>query len=156
MLEDEKKSLLQFLTDNNCLVLATIDEENNPWVSNIYYAVDNDFNLIFFTPPHTKHSTHILSNSSVAFGLNWYNKDNLKDRIGIQGTGIYEKVSDPILISRFLNTYHTKYPNSRESLTEENMLMNKIASRLFRIKPKYIKYWNDKLFGEGNCKELFF
>lgn len=156
MLEEEKQSLLKFLQDQNCVVIATIDEENNPWVTNMYYASDNDFNLIFFTPPHTKHSEHTLNNSNAAFGLNWYNKDNLKDRMGIQGIGIYERVEDPLLISRFINTYHTKYPSSKTTLTEESMLMNKIASRLYRVKPKYIKFWNDKLFGEGNSKELFF
>ena len=150
------KNLIDFLKNQKLLAIATIDHENKPWIANVYYSVDGDLNLFFVSPQDTNHSKHIQNNSRVAFTISWYNKDNLSDRKAVQGRGVCRLLENPKEIVRFLTNHYKYFPSWKDEITYENMLQKIIESRPYIIKPTYMKFWNDELFGEEGTREFNF
>ena len=154
--QDTKKQLLSFLQRQKFLVLATVDAEGKPWIANLYYSVNANFEFFFVSPTNTKHSQHLKNNSEVAFSTVWYNKNDLSDRKGIQAVGVCNLVTNPVKIAGYLKTHHKYFPSWKEVINLKNILGKVIESRPYVIKPKYIKYWDDKLLGEEGIEEFNF
>jgi hypothetical protein len=88
--------------------------------------------------------------------VSWYNKDDLGDRVAVQGKGICKQLENPKEIMGFLTNHYKYFPLWKDIITFENMFKKVIESRPFIIKPTYIKFWNDKLYGEEGVKEFKF
>ena len=143
-----------FLESQKLLVLSTVDEQGNPWTCNVYYSVDNKLNIFFVSPVSTKHIQHIKHNQRVSFSVPWFNPDDLTDRKAIQGAGVCEQVTSPKTIISLIKNHSKYYPLWKEVLTYENIKSSTIESRPFIIKPDYLKYWDDKLYGSEGTKEF--
>lgn len=72
--DPNKDSLVDFLRQQRLLTISTVDENGNPWTSNVYYSIDNKLNLFFVSPTSTLHSTHIHNNPQVSCTTVWYDK----------------------------------------------------------------------------------
>ena len=51
------------------MVLATKDENGNPYTANVYFKSDEDHNFYFISNLRREHSNHILKNDSVAWSI---------------------------------------------------------------------------------------
>lgn len=148
-----KEEILKFLKEKKLVTVATIDENGAPWISNLYFGVDDDLNMYFMTKRSTKHSQHIERDSKIAYTVAWYNLENDEDRIAIQATGTCELVTDLKTMAIGAKSIFNKFAdwniNPKEAL-------EKIAtSGMYIIKPKYIKFWNDKLLGKKQEEIIF-
>ena len=150
------KDLIEFIKQQKLMVIATSDEEGRPWACNVYYSADNDLNLFFVSPTDTKHSAHIANKSEVAFSIVWYDQDDLTNRKAVQGVGECTRVKDPTTIINFLKNHAKYYPLWKDVITYKSMRDKLIDSRPYVVKPKYMKFWNDELYGEEGTKELSF
>ena len=152
----ENKELIEFLKSQKLLVLSTVDKDGEPWVSNVYYSVDGEFNLFFVSPADTKHIEHLEHNPKVAFSIAWFDPDNLVDRKGIQGQGTCERIIEPKEMMSLLKNHAKYFPLWRDLITYENIKNRIIQSKPYLIKPSYIKFWNDELYGKEGTKEFTF
>lgn len=151
--ETSKKHLLKFIRSQKVLTIASVGE-GKPWISNVYFSVDDDFNFFFVSPDKTMHSKQILQYPDVAFTIVWHNEDNLTDRKAIQATGKCTKIQEPKTIIKFLKNHHKSYPIWKNRITLINMRDKIIESRPYVIKPSFIKLWDDELLGENGTKEF--
>lgn len=155
-MEQNQQALFDFMSSQKFLVLATVDEEGKPWIANVYFSVNEEFELFFVSPASTKHSKHIGKNPSVAFSTVWHDQDDLGNRKGIQGTGICERITNPLEITRHLDHHYKYFPAWRSSINLKNIIEKVIESRPYKIKADYIKFWNDELYGKEGTKEFSF
>ena len=65
-------------------------------------------------------------------------------------------LENPKEIVRFLTNHYKYFPSWKDEITYENMLQKIIESRPYIIKPTYMKFWNDELFGEEGTREFNF
>ncbi|HAM37352.1 MAG: hypothetical protein US24_C0011G0005 [candidate division WS6 bacterium GW2011_GWC2_36_7] len=56
----------QILKDNLYATLSTSTPEGDPWISNIYFVYDSDYNFYWYSPKDSIHSKTIKDNPSVA------------------------------------------------------------------------------------------
>ena len=148
--------LLKFLKFCKLMVIATVDHESTPWVCNVYYSVTNDFKLFFVSPTDSLHSKHIAQNSRVAFSIPWYDENDLGNRKAVQGIGVCTRVTNWIEAARFLRNHYIYYPLWKKIITTAAMRKKLIESRPYIIKPEYMKFWNDELFGDEGIEEYTF
>lgn len=147
-------NLLNFIQEQKLMVIATTDEKNKPWICNVYYSSDNDLNFYIVSPSDTNHSRHLIDRPEVAFSIVWYDKNNLSNRLAIQGKGkmvLVKGVSENIAA---LKVHHKKYPEWKEFINWENMVKKVIESKIYKITPTYMKFWNDELYGEEGIEEF--
>lgn len=128
------------------MAVATIDEEGKPWIANVYFGVDDDLNMYFMSKRSTKHSKHIESDGQVSYTVAWYNLENDEDRIAIQATGKCELVKDLRVIAIGAKCIFEKF--SDWEINPKEALEKIATSGMYVIKPKYMKFWNDKLLGK--------
>jgi len=87
--------LSPYISLTTMIVLATIDEDWNPYTSNMYFRVDEDYNFYFQSKTFREHSKHIEQNNSVAWSIlnsEKYEK-SAKDKKWLQFQGKAEMLS---------------------------------------------------------------
>lgn len=146
------KELLKFLKSQRVMVLATYDGE--PWVTNIYFGVNDAGRIYFISNKETLHGEHILKNEKVAFSTVWFNQNDIKDRIGIQGRGVCKVADTDENIKEGVEIHNNLYPEFASVITFRWAKM--FGYRVWYIDPTYIKFWNDKLFGLEGFREYKF
>ena len=63
------RNALEFLRAQNVGVIATVNIDGQPFVSPVYYAAGDDFNIFFLTTSGTHKSQNIMDNDKVAFSV---------------------------------------------------------------------------------------
>lgn len=149
-----KEDLKRFLNEQKLMAIATSSKDKGMWIANVYYAIDKDFNFYFVSEPSTRHSQDIHENEDVAIAIARFAPDNLSDRIGVQLSGKAEKIENFIDMGKALTIYTSKFITSGGVITVENIKHKIIRARPYIIRPKLIKFWNDKLYGEEGT-EIF-
>ncbi len=56
----------RILNSNWYLTLSTVDENNNPWVSPVFFVTDKQSNFYWISAVHSQHSENIARNHKVA------------------------------------------------------------------------------------------
>lgn len=151
----QKDKLLEFLKSQKLLVIATQDE-NSPWICSVYYSINNNFEIFYVSSPKTNHSKHIEKNAEVAFSISWYNENDLTDRKAVQGKGKCEFLTDENKIKELLENHHKYYSLWKEVITFDAIKNGAIESKPYIIRPSYMKFWNDKLYGPEGLEEFNF
>jgi len=88
-------NLKPYISLTTMIVLATIDEQGNPYTSNMYFRVDDDYNFYFQSKTFREHCKHIDKNNSVAWSIlnsEKYEK-SAKDKKWLQFQGIAEMLT---------------------------------------------------------------
>jgi general stress protein 26 len=151
------ESLLPFLQSQKILSFATQDEKNSPWITNVYYSVNDDYEIFFFSGTDTKHSRHLKQNSEVAYAVVWANPADEDDRKAIQAVGVCEQVKDPIKLAKLLTVHYKYFPDWKDEDKDISDIVKKVLKAgAYVIKPRYIKYWNDEVFGDDSTQEYSF
>lgn len=91
----------QFLTSHHSGVLATADAAASPHGAVIYFALDDDFSLMFTTKTETQKYKNLLENDQVAFVC--YDE---AAQTTIQITGEVRRVKNEAKRQQMLNTIH--------------------------------------------------
>lgn len=152
----QKKELIKFIKSQKLLILATVDKKGKPWTSNVYYSADKNLDLFFVSPPDTNHSRHVADNPQISFSIAWYDEKDLANRKAIQGVGVCKRVKSANEVMRLLRNHYKYYPLWKSVITYKSMREKLIESRPYAIKPKYMKFWNDELYGDEGTEEFRF
>lgn len=154
-MSEYKKQLFEFLQSQKVLIIASSNDED-VWISNVYYGIDENFNFYFSSGKNSYHSKQILNNSKVSFSVVWYDESDFKNRKAVQGKGTCTLATELDTITNGVKIHNENFPEFKERVTIENISNVDFPSKIWKIEIKYIKFWNDELFGENGTKEFKF
>ncbi|HDH31169.1 MAG TPA: hypothetical protein ENH26_00090 [Candidatus Wolfebacteria bacterium] len=144
--ETNKQQLLNYLKSQKLMSLATYGDEIAACV--VYYAVDDDFNFYFISPQDTQHCINIAKNKNIACSIADSHQKVSDKKIGAQIQGEASEITGKDKIIAVLKMWHQMNPGV-ESLISFDKIKNKIIeSRVYKIKPFRIKFFNEELYGD--------
>ncbi|MCB9798612.1 pyridoxamine 5'-phosphate oxidase family protein [Candidatus Nomurabacteria bacterium] len=146
--------LFAFLQTQRLMAIATMGSV--PWIANVYFGVDDAGKIYFVTNKKTKHAQHLLENPAIAFNTAWYDPNNHQDRKAIQGTGTCRMAQTADEVQKGIELHNAYFPEFAKRITVEWATDESHESRVWVIEPKYIKFWNDKLYGGDEFEEFEF
>lgn len=147
--------LISFLQSQRVLAIAT-QADGELWIANVFMGADNDGRIYFVSNEETKHSTHILENPNVAFSTVWFKEGDHLDRRGVQGVGTCRIATLDKEITEGVRLHNENYPEFVEQITVDWIKRDENKSHVWVIKPTFIKYWDDKLYGQDGTEEFSF
>jgi|SRR3989344_2588840 len=147
---DDKKKLLEFFKSNKLMSLAT--HSNKLWISTVYYAIDNNLNIYFISDPKTRHGKDILSNEEIACSIADSHQKVKEKKKGVQISGNALLVNGKIEIIKALILWNKANPGFEKIINIESMKKKIINDKVFKIKPKIIKFFNEELYGNEGYK----
>lgn len=136
--------------NNNTLLSLSTHADDKIWTSVLFYAYDHDMNLYVITDPNSLHGKMIQKNPNVSGAIYSTNSIWGTNIQGIQFTGIAERVS--ILSTIAHGEYYLKrFPIARKFISSPELLLSdKMKSRLYSIKLKTIKIYDEINFPDGD------
>lgn len=153
-MKKELEILLKFLQRNRLMAMSTFNK--SPWICTVYYAVDKDFNLYFVSSPDSKHCKDIEKNKNVACAIFDSHTKNSEHKVGVQYVGTASRVKGWDRTKTILKMWYRAAPGIEDIVNVANMKDKVISSRVYRIKPKKIQFFNDKLYGDEETKMFTF
>lgn len=146
MEKDNKKTLFDYLKKHNMMSLATCNE-NNISVCTVYYAMDDSWNFYVVTPEETTHAQHVLKNSNVACSVADTTQDVVDTKIGAQIYGNMEKITDLSIIKAAITYWNNINIGISDVINFDSIKNKAIESRIWKITPTKIKFFNESLYG---------
>ena len=135
------------------MVLAS-SENNNAWIANIYIGVDERGLIYFISPQDNKHSKIILKNPNVAFSIAWFDPKNHKNRKAVQGLGVCRPAENEEEIITGVKLHNKNFPEFKKRITVNWIHKNEWGSKVWVLKPTYMKYWDDEIYGAEESEEF--
>mgnify|MGYP001558859971 FL=1 len=135
------------------MIIASCDEKD-VWVANVYFGVDEKATIYFVSSKDTKHSQMILKNPKVAFSIAWFDTSNHKNRKAVQGLGVCRPAESEEEIINGVKLHNQNFPEFKEKITVEWIHNNAWGSKIWVLKPSYMKYWDDEIYGDDESEEF--
>ncbi|MBI2621357.1 MAG: pyridoxamine 5'-phosphate oxidase family protein [Candidatus Levybacteria bacterium] len=147
-----KQKLLKYLKSRDLMILAT----NGPTASTFYYGIDDDFNFYIVTSPNSEHAKNFIKNPNVACVITDTNQKmfETKNKSGVQIKGVVKQVSSGQL-KKALNVWAHANKEMAEKFFK-NISEGKWKDKVYLIKPREIKWFNEKLYGEQGTETFRF
>ena len=147
------ENLKNFLDGQEIISIAT-QKDAEIWSASAYYVTDDKLNMYFISQKGSKHSQMLLKNSNLAFSVAWCDPKSHKNRKGVQGTGTCRIAKTPAELSTALKLMLKTFPDLKSILTVKWIMENAWGSKIWVIKPKYMKYWDDEIYGDDESEEF--
>ena len=151
---DLKQEIYKYLTTQQLMSLATLG--NYPWPAIVYFIADTDLNLYFISHPDDLHCQNILQDNRVAITIFESNQPNSKDKIGIQYSGQVEVVNILEKVKWMVKLWNKLIAGKNGFRPRPQDLLKVGASRVYRVKPVRIKFFNQALFPQNDFKLMEF
>jgi len=137
----DTRKLIKELLEKGYLMSLGINDESGPWVADVIYVFDEDFNLYWLSEIITRHSQAILKNNKVAGTITISNKGG-EANMGIQFEGIAEKVEGDVfeMAKQHRRKRGKPEPEKIGEIVEE-------GESWYKIKPIRIELIYEPLFG---------
>ena len=149
-----KKQLLDFLKSQRLMSLATFG--NGICACNVYYAVDDGFNLYFMSEPSSDHCKNIAQSNTIACTVADSRQKVTDKKIGVQIKGTAEKTDHPEKIKLALSLWNKANPGFEAVINFKNIQENSIKSKVYTVTPSEMKFLNETIYGpEGSETFLF-
>lgn len=146
---NNKQKLLGYLKSQRLMTLSTCGDK--PWVSTVYYAIDDAFNLYFLSEPESKHCHDIKVNNQVGCNIADSRQLVTDKKVGAQVQGTATQLTDESLIKKALSMWNKATPGFEHIINWDNMVKHAIKSKVYQVKPASIKFLNEELYGpEGS------
>ncbi len=69
MVNTLKKKVDKILQENLYLTISVTSKNGDPWIANLYYVYDKDYNFYWYSPKDSLHSKRIRENPVVALAI---------------------------------------------------------------------------------------
>jgi len=126
-----------------------------PWIASVYFVHDEKLNLYFLSQAWREHCEAIEENSEVSVAIADSHQPIYKPQKGIQLYGTAESVS---IISKleWMFKMWNKHVSDKggEKLTNPKKFLEVGTSKVYKITPKRIKFFNTELWPEEQTKVL--
>ena len=146
-----KSELTKYLKSQHLITLATFDKK--AWVCTVYFVTDSDLNFYFVSSPKSKHCKDIDRNNKVAIAVYDSHIKNSDKKAGMQLQGRASQIKNWKKTEKILKMWNKKNPGMEKVISVEKMKKGEVSSRVYQVKPTYIKYFN-QLLGEDGVKEF--
>jgi uncharacterized protein YhbP (UPF0306 family) len=140
-----KEDIFKFIKANGIMTLGTYSTKG-PWCCTVYYGVDGLMNLYIVTDPRTAHAKNIVLNGKAAFNIFDSHQKIVNPKKGVQGFGKAELVKGLSANLRALLLWHKQNPGIEKSITIKDILKKITDTKIYKITPTYLKFFNDKLY----------
>lgn len=152
-LKEATREALEFLrTENKVGMVATVDQNSQPYLSPVYYIMDGDgFGLYFLTTNNTHKSKNIENNSKIAFTVG---AGPRYKSVMIRGTAQRSNVSDEerivsLLVKRIDDVEKLNWPLQKlDDLKDQNII-------LYKVNPEKVTFLNLDSSEEASGDHLF-
>lgn len=143
---ENKKKLFDYLKSQKLMSLATFGTE----ISNclVYYAVDDDFVFYFISEPESEHCKNIEANNKAACAIADSSQKVKDKKIGVQIKGEVSDVTGLAQFDSIIMLWNATNPGIESVISMENFRNKIINSKMYKIKPSEIKFFNEELYGE--------
>ncbi len=140
------KSTVTILSATKLFSVASIKDQNTSYIHTAFYCYSNNFSLYFLTPPTAQHSKNFEENQSVAVAV--YNSgQGLENKKGLQIFGSCHKAKGKDLEEGY-ELYAKRFTWLKNYIKSTLDFKKKIIqSRVYVIKPKIIKIFDEPAFG---------
>lgn len=146
-----KQQILNYLKTQHLMSLATANK-NKPWACTVYFTVDNDLNLYFVSPPESDHCRFLTKNTYVSCSIYDSGQNVNSKKEGLQLRGTAEVLSNVADIKKALELWNKANPGAEQYINYDNMEKKIITSKVYKITPAMIKYFNETLYGDKESK----
>ncbi len=137
------------------MVVASHDEKD-VWVANVYFGVDDEATIYFISPADSRHSKMILKNPNIAFSIAWFDPNNHQNRKAVQGLGGCRPAYSEEEIKIGVKLHNQNFPEFKQLITPAWVHNNEWGSKVWVLKPSYMKYWDDEIYGDDESEEFRF
>lgn len=143
---NNKQKLLKFLKSLKFMSVSTYDK--HLWTAWVYYVIDDDFNLYFVSQPDTDHCKSILKNGEIACAIADSHQKVTDKKIGAQLYGTASQLTNIQQLKWMLKLWNKINPGVEKIINIKNIQTKQIKSRVFKVVPKKIKWFNEALYKE--------
>lgn len=138
------ESIIKIILESCYLMsLATIDD-SGPWVSDVVYVNDNDFNIYWLSKPDTRHSKAIREFNNVAASVTYSNMQG-EDNIGLQISGRAKELNEN-------NVELAKLHLKKRKKTEDPNKILDLGQKWYKLEPGFIDIIYEPLWGFKKMK----
>lgn len=129
----QMKELLQkYLKQAKMMHLATV-ADGKPWVCNVWFAVDEDFNIYWFSSVTRRHSQEVVRDNHVAGSMCLANDPTKNGDWGVQFEGTAEVLTEEADIQKAKSVYVERI--FTEERVQELINHAERPHKFYRIKP---------------------
>jgi uncharacterized protein YhbP (UPF0306 family) len=134
MNQDLEKELDAFLLAQKTLTIATVDEAGLPWITTVFYVVNDKRELFFLSGKDTTHSLHIVKQPTVAAAIH-DDKSYFGKVWGVQAVGTIKEASLPEIVAMAIK-YVQRFPESKdEFLHPADLISAAFSARFYKFTP---------------------
>lgn len=141
---EDKKILSEYMSKHRLMSVATYGD--HPWVASVYYVSDENLDLYFFSSPESEHSIHIEKNPNVACAIADSTQMPADVKLGLQIFGEASVENAIPKLKWMFKMYGKLYPSTREKHNYKNFETKVLKSKLYKVEPKKIKFFNQELY----------
>ncbi len=145
MKSKNKHALLTYLKSQHTMSLATY--YGKPWVCTVFYAIDKEFNIYYIGPSDSRHNKTITTNKLVALSIADTRQTTTDKKVGVQIEGEANEVKSRNKIKLILSLWNKTNPGLGHVINLSNIIKKVIKSHVYQVKPGFIKFFNEKLYG---------
>lgn len=145
-----EQELWKYLKTHRLMQIATCS--NEPWICTVFYVLGDDKNLYFVSAPDTEHCKAIAVNNIVACAITDTEQTVTHKKKGVQLRGVATMLTYGATIKRALELWNKMNPGVENIINLKNIKKAAFESRVYKIKPTYIKFFNEELYGEEESK----
>jgi uncharacterized protein YhbP (UPF0306 family) len=140
--EKQLEWIVALLRAESTLALATADADGLPYVAPLFYLVDSDLTLYWFSSARSQHSLNLLREPRAAATV-YRAVHHWRDIRGVQMSGVTSMVDDPALRKRIASEYCDRFQLG----TAFRLAIRQ--STLYAFKPSFLRgIDNSHHFGE--------
>ncbi len=129
----------KYIRQSHMMQIATVDDDQ-PWVATVYFVSNDELNLYWASPEDTSHSRHISKNQKVAVAIPVHHKKN-QPVVGVQISGLAEKLNDVEAIRQIAKIYAQKYDFSEKWI--DKVCNKQTKHKLYRFTPDKFVLFDD-------------
>jgi uncharacterized protein YhbP (UPF0306 family) len=128
--------------------------DGQPWLTHVWYAVDDNLDIYFVSNAAQRHSSEIRSNSRVAAGVIAIELEGPGQKVrGISLEGDAEEIGARSLPHAF-RVYSRRWPQVSKIATQAEFVKHATKMRFYRIRPKRIILFDQVNFPDSPQREL--
>jgi uncharacterized protein YhbP (UPF0306 family) len=146
-----KKDILKYIRTNKLMALSTMGR--HIWTCWVFFLIDDDFTL-YFISPDSQHTRDIKNNDEVACAITDTTQDPACKKVGIQIYGKAEQIKGPQQLKWFFNMWKKVIASSEKLLTYDNYLKKAFSSKVYKVTPIKVKWFNQNLENEEYLLKL--
>jgi uncharacterized protein YhbP (UPF0306 family) len=127
----------KIISDNIYMTIATATSDGIPWISPLFFAYDEKYNLYWVSEKNSKHSNLIRNNPKIAIVI-FDSTAPIGDGDGVYLEATAEELSDVHTIKVAMKIYNPRLTTEEYKIKKIENVTNKAEWRIYKATPKKI------------------